>query len=192
VAAPDLRLPEGVLITALPLLPYEPGIEVYPSKFTGQMDYSFSAPGSWRGQVSIALFDGTGVAEASAINAVIAAMRGGAKTLALPLDGLPTIDDPEVATTVASIDAATGVLTFNRDAAIPDGAFFALEERLFQGVGSQPADDEVVPTPVFAAVVGQRLRPATEIVVRIVGDDLGIPRTADFWGPWTFSWIEVV
>ena len=188
----DYNLPSDVLITSMPIVPYEPGIGVYPSKYTGQIDYSFNAPGSWRGSGSIALFDRAGTAEASAMNAIIAAMRGGARTLALPLDGVPTIDDPSLATTVDSIDADSGELTFNRNLVIADGSFFVLGERLFQAQGEQSADNKVQPTPVFAAVAGARIRPATVIQARMSGDDLGIPRVADFWGPWTFSWIEAV
>lgn len=201
---PDLRLPNDIEITALPLVPWYPGLVRHQGPFTPKRDYYFHNPGAWRGSVTIgeleanpaAIPDALAATElsytAAEINGIIAGMRAGARTLALPMQGVgPTIEEPANATTVTAIDS-DGTLTLSNDAAIPNGSWFRLEERIFVARGAQPAPDKVVVEPVYVAAIGDALHMANEIIVRL-DDQLPLPpHDASWWGPWIIPFVEAV
>ena len=203
----DLNLPGSVGITDLQLNPYEPGLNRYVSQFTGKQSFAYSSPGQWRGTVTLAALDTTDSdnnAAAGVINAFIASMRDGGKSLRLPLDGVPTLARgfvrPNLVPKVSEIDA-DGDLTFDKAHTIKAGEYFgmgsATEKRLYialvvgtsaQGV-TQP--DKLTPWPIFSAVVGNEIGRATSIDVRLTDNNtLAVPRTPNLMGPWTFSWVE--
>ena len=157
----DLSLPSDVEITDLPIAPWYPGLIASQGEFTGATTYHATAPASWRGQVVFGVNDVNSEVMGARLNTILAAMRGGQRTLALPLPG-PTIVEPIMATTVQSIDTE-GVLTLNRALTLPDeatdddgnyisGLWLKIETRLYI-LHAVPATTRIAVEPVAVAEI---------------------------------------
>ena len=201
----DIDFPAQAEITRQTINPYEPGLFEYVSQFTGKSSHVFTAPGQWRGTVTIAKVAQRDGGDIGAIMAALSSLRHGAKTLALPLEGVPTIAAPPSPSPAVQSITNDGVLVFDQDTKLKVGNYFKLGDRLYiaqeapatlipnQRPGN--TDTQVVritPYPLFAAVVNDALGVADEIDVRLTGNPLRIPRDPGFTGPWTFEWVEDV
>lgn len=186
----DLNLPADVEVTNQPSGLWYPGLDDHRSPFGGQPSFLFNSPGSWRGSVSIAVTDAETEAMGATINGLLADMRAGEKTVALPMPG-PTIEEPMVATTILSI-ATDGTLTLNRNQPVAPDAWIRIAERIFVA-RSQPAANQITVQPIGVAAVGERLHAADFITVRLAeASPIIVPRDPNFWGPFTFPWVEAV
>ncbi len=194
----DIQIPENLAnrITAVSLLPWEPGLQSHRSEYTGQQSFAYYAPGAWRGEVTWMSFAHQQEDEAnrlaSQLSALLRKTRGGDLTVALPLAGLWTIENPVPSVTISAIDAQSGRLTLSRAVALADGQFFSAGDRLLQAYGAQPAATQVNPVPVFVGTVGDGITPATTMDVRLDTRALDLPRTATRWGPWVIPFEEAV
>lgn len=194
----DLVLPDDVEITSMPIGPDHSGLTPSRGEYTQHVSYLATAPASWRGRVEFGVNDINSEPMGALLSRLLASMRGGQKTLALPMPG-PTIPEPVNATTIQAIDTE-GHLTLSRDLVIPADApadypanyWIRLAQRVYV-VESLLAANRIAVEPVAAAAVGDQLHRADVITVRLASPDPGpIPRTPDFWGPLGFDWVEAI
>ena len=75
-------------------------------------------------------------------------------------------------------------------AGYPVDHWVKIEERIYLIRERHPAANKIRVLPVAAAAIGERVRAADIITVRLDERPTPIERTPEFWGPLSFRWVE--
>lgn len=189
----DLTLPAGVELVSMDLGVEWPGLQKHENPFSGKSTYLERAHGRYVGTATFALTDRHDQATGALTAMLITALRGGVKTVDLPLN-LPTVRD-----TGAQIAAVLPAERFLLDEALQGapGDYLAIAGRLKQirtiQTTGNPARSTIAAEPYFPHPVGAAVRPAATIEVRQRDiQPIIAPRDPSFWGPWVLPFEEVI
>ena len=178
-------------VTSLDLIPVVPGQVAQVSPFTGSMQVLSRGAGSWSGSMTIAQMDGKTEARAKAVEGWLAIMSDLRHTCELPLERDTFAGNN---TSITSITSSNDRLIYRLGSAgtgLVAGDFVRVGNRLMV-VAERIRSRDFYLWPEITGIIGEAVSPATSILVRAQSGQRPLPRSAEFWGPWSFPWQEAI
>ena len=188
VTFPALALP---WISPPDLVPVVPGQVAQVSPFTGAMQVLSRGAGTWSGSLQINPMDDAEEARAKAVEGWLAIMSDIRHTCEVPLDR-DTFTGAN--TTIAAITSSGDRLRYrlaSSGTGLGAGDFVRVGNRLLV-VAERISNRDFYLWPELVDVKAATVSPATSILVRSQPGNRTLPRTADFWGPWSFPFLEAI
>ena len=195
----EISFPTAVQITQFDIGLFVPGQVNLASPYTGTVSTLTRGAGLWRGSCGFALTDSQSESDAMAVEVFLASMANLSNDSNIPLKRATPERMPAGFAISSASSLVAGRIQYSLSpsalAYIKVGQYLRIADRIYLIAHLDPTGTACVLVPEVTSIDNGSVISRAEYI-RVVQDPesrfVASPRSPDFHGPWSFSWVEKI